>query len=160
MSPDAVAVVFAGCAAFPSTKRFTGLFASKPLPLIFTELPTGPDVGEIVSLSAACPDMLPLVALAPLDDTAPPVAAVLLADPVIAKVASILTVNVLSLFILWSTDKPCTVMPFPSIATFAVAPLAGSRFTLVKKVPGPVCMVFKALCVPALWPVAFRLIAA
>jgi hypothetical protein len=160
MSPDAVAVVFAGFAFCPSTKRFTGWFASNPFPLILTEVPTGPDVGEIVSLSAAWPVTLLIVALAPLDDTAPPVAAAPLADPVIAKVASILTVNVLSLFILWSTERPCMVMPFPSIVTFAVAPLAGSRFTFVKKVPAPVCMLFKALCVSALWPVAFRLLAA
>lgn len=160
MAPDVVAVVFAGCAVFPSTKRFTGRFAPKPLPLIFTEVPTGPDVGEIVSLSAAWPVMLLPVALAPLDDTAPPVAAAPLADPVIAKVASILMVKVLLSFILWSTDKPCTVMPFPSIVTFAVAPSAGSRFTLVRKVPAPVCMLFKALCVSALWPVAFRLLVA
>jgi hypothetical protein len=61
--PDPVAVVFAGCAARPSTKRFTSLFASKPLPLTFTEVPTGPDVGDIVTVSAAWPVMLLVVAL-------------------------------------------------------------------------------------------------
>lgn len=147
IAPDAVAVVFAGCAAWPLTKRSTSRFASKPLPLTFTEVPTGPDVGDIVTVSAAWPVMLLAVAL--LACAAPPVAA-LVADPLSEKVTSILTVKVLSSPILWSTDRPCTVMPVPSNATFAVAPLAGSRFTLVKKWPFPVCMLLKALCVAAL----------
>lgn len=101
--------------------------------------------------------MLPVVALA--DGAAPPVVE-LVAPPLIERVTSILTVKVLSLPILWSTDRPCTVMPVPSSAIFAVAPLAGSRFTFVKKWPPLVCKLFRAPCVAALWPVAFRLLAA